>query len=120
MTESELKELLVSYPVCKRHLSAQKYAKEYFGAADVTPKSYYEARIALVESLIKLIEPSDKYTLLRLHYIEGLSIEKCAECIGVSRRTGYRLHDKAIKSLHCIIRRKEVLNYEPTQKDHLH
>ena len=98
MKETDVIALLKQYPVCKKFLDSQAYAKEYFNpdsTQEIDEKERYEARIHAIESLIHLLEPSDEYTLLHLHYIKGICVEKCAECIGVSRRTAYRMLKKA-------------------------
>lgn len=87
-------QLLEYYPVCKRFLDSRKYAADYFGASDTKDNEYRET-MSLVETLIKSIAPSDEYTLLYLRYIKGLSVEKCAECMNISRATGYRLLKRA-------------------------
>lgn len=115
MKETELVEFLKQYSVCKRFLDSQAYAKEYFNPYDtqkIDEKEQYEARLHAIESLMQLLAPSDEYTLLRLHYIKGIPIEKCAESMCVSRRTGYRLLEKAHKSLYYILVRKESITDE--------
>lgn len=98
MKEIDIVDLLKSYRVCKKFLQSQEYAKEYFDSDNtqiLVKKDQYETRMNVVESLIQTLEPSDEYTLLRLHHIEGVPIEKCAECMGVSRRTAFRILKKA-------------------------
>jgi len=110
MKETEVIELLKQYSVCKRFLDSQAYAKEYFNPYDtqkIDEKEQYEARLHAIESLVQFLAPSDEYTLLRLHYIKGLPIEKCSESMYISRRTGYRLLKKAHKSLYYLLVRKE-------------
>jgi predicted DNA-binding protein (UPF0251 family) len=109
MKEVEIIELLKSYSVCKKFLDAQAYAKEYFNhnCTKLTEKDTYETRIHVIESLIKLLEPSDEYTLLHLHYIKGVPIGKCAECMSVSSRTAFRKLNNAYKSIYELISKKE-------------
>ena len=100
MKEVELIDLLKQYQVCKKFLDSQAYAKDYFDPYDeqcVAEKEVYEARLRAIESLIKLLAPSDEYTVLYLHYIKGLSIEKCAESMRMSSRTAYRLLGRSYK-----------------------
>ena len=110
MKETEIIELLKSYSVCKKFLDSQAYAKEYFdpdSTQKIDKKEVYEARIHAIESLIKLLEPSDEYTLLHLHYIKGVPIGKCAECMSVSCRTAFRKLNKAHKSIYELVSKKE-------------
>jgi len=97
MKETEIIELLKQYSVCKKFLDSHVYVKEYFDSdsSKDDKKKIYEARIHAIESLIQLLEPSDEYTLLHLHYIKGLPVEKCAECMRVSQRTAFRMLKKA-------------------------
>lgn len=98
MKETELIELLKQYPMCKRFIDSQAYAKEYFNPHDaqqIDEKAAYEARMRAIESLIQLLAPSDEYTILRLRYIKGLPVEKCAETMNVSRSTAFRMLKRA-------------------------
>lgn len=110
MKEQELIDLLKSYSICKRFLDSQAYAKEYFNPYDtqqIDEKEVYESKMNLIESLIQLLAPSNEYTLLRLHYIKGIPVSKCAESMNISTRTAYRLLKKAHKSLYYLLVRKE-------------
>ena len=110
MKEIDIKEFLKSYLVCERFLHSQKYAKEFFDPYDkqmVVEKQQYEARMDGCESLIQLLEPSDEYTLLHLHYIKGVPVEKCAESMCVSTRTAYRLLSKGHKQIYDLVSKKE-------------
>lgn len=94
MKKSDLVTLLLSYSVCEKFLKSQEYAKDFFNPYDtqkVSKQEQYEARMNVVESLLQLLEPSNEYTLLHLHYIKGIPIEKCAECMSISRATGFRM-----------------------------
>lgn len=113
MKETEIIDLLNQYSVCKRFLDSQAYAKEYFDPHDtqqIDKKEVYEARIHAIESLVELLEPSDEYTLLHLHYIKGISIPKCSECMFMSERTAYRLLNKAHEKLRNFINKKGKIN----------
>lgn len=109
MKESEVIELLKQYLVSKRFIDSQAYAKEYFnpyGTQKIEEKELYEARMHAIESLVQLLAPSDEYTFLRLRYIKGLTVEKCAESMFISTRTAYRLQKKAHKRMCCFINTK--------------
>lgn len=110
MKQNDVIDLLKSYLVCKRYLDSQAYAKEYFNPDDtrkIDEKEIYEERIHTIESLMQLLAPSDEYTVFRLHYAKGVPIEKCAECMGVSRRTAYRILNNAHKSIYDLVIKKE-------------
>lgn len=110
MKETEVIELLKQYSVFKKFLDAQAFAKEYFNlddTQDIDKKEIYEAKIHAIESLLQLLEPSDEYTLLYLHYINGIPVEKCAECMYMSRRTAFRMLKKAHERICDFINKKE-------------
>ena len=109
MKENEVTELLKQYSVCKKFLDSQAYAKEYFNpdySQKIDDKEIYEARVHTIESLIRLLEPSNEYTLLRLHYIKGIGVEKCAECMFISTRTAYRMLKKAHEKICDFVNKK--------------
>lgn len=113
MNENEAIELLKQYAVCKRFLDSQTYAKEYFdpyNTQQIDEKALYEARMHVIESLIQLLSPSDEYTILHLRYIKGLPVEKCAECMNVSRSTAFRMLKKAHLCLCDFINKKGANN----------
>ena len=91
MTEIELTDLLKQHSVCKIYVNSQVYANNYFDTETSAAKNIYEARLNVIESLVKLLEPSNEYTIMKLHYINRLSVNECAECMRISLRTGFRL-----------------------------
>lgn len=98
MKKSDLVTLLLSYSVCEKFIRSQEYAQDFFNPYDtqkVSKREQYEARMNAVESLIQLLEPSDEYTLLHLHYIKGIPVEKCAESMFISRSTAFRMLKRA-------------------------
>lgn len=110
MKEVEVIDLLKQYSVCKNFLDAQAYAKEYFnhdGTQKIDKKEMYEARINAIESLMQLLEPSDEYTLLHLHYIKGVPVNECAECMNMSPRSAFRMMKKARGRICDFINNKE-------------
>lgn len=95
---SEAVALLKSYPAYKKQLSSENYAKTYFdkyktfeelSAADC------EKKMDFIKGLITSFAPSNIATLLNLHYINGLTVERCAESMNISRRTAFRLLKRA-------------------------
>ena len=110
MSENEVKELLKQYSMCKKFIDAQASVNKYFNldcTQKIDEKELYEARIQSIESLMELLKPSDEYTLLYLHYVKGIAVEKCAEYMYVSRSTVFRILKKAHRRLCKIINKKE-------------
>lgn len=100
--EEAVIDLLKSYSKYKIFLHSQEFAKKYFdkfGTHKIVKNDEYEEKMHVIESLIELLAPSDEYTLLHLHYIKGVTVEKSAECMCVSERTAYRILKKAHKAI---------------------
>lgn len=49
-----------------------------------------------IERSLRELPPGDARMLLELHYLGGLSIERCAERLYVSRATAYRLKNRGL------------------------
>ncbi len=105
MRENEVIELLDEYSRAKKALDGQACAIVRFKYHQEVEKIYRE-RVEEVESLLELLRPSKEFTLLYLHYAEGIPVEKCAEYMYVSRSTAYRI----MKTAHKILR--EVMEAE--------
>ena len=89
---------LASY---KRFMLAEDYAKKFFNP-NMTYEKYVEyhneeaqKKMELISCIVDGFFPSDIATIVHLHYINNMAIEKCAECMYVSRATAYRLLTKA-------------------------
>ena len=54
------------------------------------------ARMYEIRHFINSLPNSDEKILLYYHYIKGESIEKCAELLGMSRSSAFRLKRKAL------------------------
>lgn len=67
---------------------------------------YWRTRCRAVASLISSMPPAREKSLLTLRYLNGHSIEQCADLLGVSRRTAYRIHKRAITIASRILLRR--------------
>ena len=54
------------------------------------------AKMYEVRHFIMNMENRDEKLLLYYHYIRGESVEKCAELLGISRSSGFRLKKRAL------------------------
>lgn len=111
---SEVVELLNSYDVYKKQFFAEKYAKTFFDT-DNTFKALGEdtqKKMEQIENLIRSFAPSNMATLLNLHYINGIPIEKCAECMLMSRSSVFRLLKKAHVAVNNRYQRMKGSKYE--------
>ena len=59
-------------------------------------EAYWRARMYDVGDLINNMKNGREKLVLYYHYVRGESIEQVANLLGVSRRTGYRLHQKGL------------------------
>lgn len=116
------KELLSGYRLCAELLYLRQYEKKQataFGEASRETEllsgseAYWRAQMFEAEHLIAAMCNSREKLILYYHYIRGESIEHAADLIGVSRRTGYRLHKRGLNVAGILIermRKKEISN----------
>ena len=110
MKQTDAIQYLKSYSVYRKFLHSQKYAKEYFdvdGTHEIVQKDECREKMNLIKALIDILAPSNEHTMLHLHYIKGIPVEKCAECMGVSTRTAYRMLNKGHKAICDLVSKKE-------------
>lgn len=67
----------------------------------------WRARMYEIQSLIDGMRNGREKLILYYHYIRGESIEHAANMIGVSRRTGYRLHQRGLLSLSILYEKRK-------------
>ena len=108
------RELLSSYRLCLDMLNLRKYERKraYRYAEEVEATDlfegnevYWRARMNEISSLISAMRNSREKVLLYYHYIRGESIEHVADHMDVSRRTGYRLHERGLHSVGIMMER---------------
>lgn len=108
------RDFLAGYQLCvdmlhlRRHerKRARRYVEEcscedLFAGNEV----YWRARMNEISALISAMKNSREKVVLYYHYIRGESIEHIADFLDVSRRTGYRLHDKGLFSAALLMER---------------
>ena len=120
--ESEIEEVrsfLCGYRMCADILRLRRYERrrggydEEFACADILAgnEAYWRARMSEVSALIGGMRNGREKLILYYHYIRGESIEHAADLLGFSRRTGYRVHQRAllqISFLYARWRRRSV------------
>ena len=94
---------LKGYMLNKKLVELENYEKEYFGDHESEWEkdlpgdlSLAKARMFEVRHFVLGFENCEEKLLLYYRYIKGESIENCAELLGVSRSTAYRIKDKAL------------------------
>ncbi len=88
---------LESYRETERWLGASRYASEYFGERAEGDEIFLMAKLYEIKSFLAALPPCREKLFLNLHYIRGFSNEKCAELLGMSERTVYRVKKEAIR-----------------------
>lgn len=82
------------------------YEREYFGAQSqgdgflMLPggdEVLLRSKMFNVRKFITTLDNNNCKLLLYYHYIRGNSVEKCAELLGISRTSGFRLKRRAIE-----------------------
>ncbi len=101
----ETENYLRSYAFYKKLLKLDKYEQEYFGSSALGARSVYEhhgeislahARMFEVRHFIMMMQNCDEKLLLYHHYVRGDSVERCAELLGMSRSSAFRLKKRAL------------------------
>ncbi|MBQ7336158.1 MAG: hypothetical protein IJW92_06780 [Clostridia bacterium] len=111
----EARDFLCGYQLCLDLLHLRQYErkrKERFddpcACEDVLAgdEAYWRARMYEVSNVLAAMKNGREKMILYYHYIKGESIERAADLIGFSRRTGYRLHQKGL-FLVSLLRKKQ-------------
>lgn len=66
---------------------------------------FWRARMYQIKTLIDSMKNGREKALLYYHYICGESIDRAADLLDISRRTGYRLHQKALLRMSFLLDR---------------
>lgn len=97
----EVRHYLESYLVYGKMLEGNRYARTYFGELPDSEKSacddpFLKAKMLAVRSFIMSLPACREKMLLYYRYLHGHPVEKCAELMGVSRRTAFRIAADAL------------------------
>ena len=96
---------LCGYQLCADMLNLRRYerkrAKAFSDDCDcddilLGSEAFWRARMYEVSTLISSMKNGREKLILYYHYVRGESIEHAANILGISRRTGYRLHQKGL------------------------
>ena len=102
-----VRNFLCSYQLSADMLHLKRYERkrayrfdEEFDCEDVLAgnEAFWRARMYAVGSLIEKMKNGREKLMIYYHYVRGESIEHAANLLDVSRRTGYRLHERGLRS----------------------
>ena len=96
---------LKSYKICKRILQLKNYEDKYFETLEwesETPAEFgiIRAKMFEVRHFIMGMPNSTEKVLLYYHFVRCEPIERCAELLGISRSSGFRLKRNALIKAH--------------------
>ena len=118
LTEEEkdlIENYLKGFLLCRRMLALKRYEDEYFDTAEWNCESPAEftivkAKMYEIRHFIMDMPNSTEKILLYYHYVRNDSVEKCAELLGISRSSAFRLKRRALALAyeHSIKRNKDL------------
>ena len=115
------KDYLCGYQLCLDMLNLRKYERkrayrfpDECSCKDVLQgnEAFWKARMYEVEHLIASLRNGREKFILYYHYIKGESIEHSADLLGISRRTGYRMHRKGLLVVGAVLERLGRISLE--------
>ena len=118
---SAAKDYLCGYQLCLDMLNLRRYERkrsqrfsEECSCEDVLQgnEAFWKARLYQVEHLIASLRNGREKFILYYHYIKGESIERSADLLGISRRTGYRMHRKGLLVVGKILERSRQIDLQ--------
>ncbi|MBQ8416077.1 MAG: sigma-70 family RNA polymerase sigma factor [Clostridia bacterium] len=111
------KDFLCGYQLCLDMLNLRRYERKRVKPFDEEcfcedvlsgDESYWRARMYEVTALLGEMKNGREKLILYYRYIRGESIERAANLLGVSRRTGYRLHQRGLASASFLLKKRKL------------
>ena len=102
--KNRVENFLKGYATNARFIRMDKYEKLYMGGGRIAlpendaplDAAVAKARMFEVRHFILSLTNSDEKLLLYYRYVKGESMDRVAEMFGISRRTSYRLLERAL------------------------
>lgn len=113
---ASVRDYLCGYQLCIDMLNLRKYERkrakkfdEKYECEDLMTggEALWRMRMYEIQSLLDSMKNCREKVILYYHYIRGESIEHAADMLGVSRRTGYRLHQKGLFMVSFLYQKKK-------------
>ena len=114
----EARNYLCGYQFCMDMLSLRKYERRRAHVFDdlcdcgdliAGDEVLWRSRMYEIRTLIESMKNGREKVILYYHYVKGESIEHAANMLGVSRRTGYRIHSCALHSIALLLQRRKKM-----------
>ena len=111
----EVENYLKSYKFCQKLIMLGNYEKKYFETLEwerEIPAEFSVARAKMFEvrHFIVSMENSNEKLMLYYHYIHCDTVEQCAELMGISRSSAFRLKKRALEKAYAYsVREKKSL-----------
>ena len=98
----QIEDYLKGYQFYQKLLRLDRYEKKYFGVSEWEAESPGELPLARahmfeIRHAVMAIPNCDEKLLLYYHYIKGEPVERCAELLGVSRSSAFRMKKRALE-----------------------
>lgn len=119
VTEEQLAEVenyLKSYKFCQKLIMLGNYEKKYFETLEWEREipaefSLAKAKMYEVRHFIVSMENSNEKLMLYYHYVHCDTVEQCAELMGISRSSAFRLKKRALAAAYAFsVREGKKLN----------
>ena len=111
----EVRDFLCGYQLCLEMLNLKKYERkratvfaDECECVDILAgnEAFWRARMFGIKALLDSMKNGREKLILYYHYICGESIEHASNTLGISRRTGYRLHQKGLFAISFLMDKK--------------
>ena len=100
-SEARVTRFLESYELYRRILGGTRRARAFFTSDEdrrsLADDALLKTRMMTVRKFILTLPDCREKMLLYYRYLFGYSVERCAELMGVSRRTAFRIAHEAIR-----------------------
>lgn len=99
----ETTEFLKQYAFGRRLLDMNRYEREYFSEPDddglhcTDDEAYIKAKMFRIKRFVTSLPADNRKLFLYYHYIHGETVERCGELLHISRRSAYRLKQRALE-----------------------
>lgn len=108
---------LRGYSTSYKLMRLARYEQEFFGGGRLSEDEVSspaegplaKAKMFEIRHFVLSLPNCDEKLLLYYHYVKGESVERCAELIGVSRRTAFRLKSRALSIAYDRANKEKIL-----------